>query len=338
MLAKVEQFDALRTMIAEVAGDLLMSDGEQEEVLDAVPIDTVELFPNLHFPATTPLPDRKRLASEAISNAFTEKWPTMPLAVLDDKTPQEAAADPAYQLRLAAVLLVLEQNAEVESWPIDVDRLREQLNIPVPATIDPTSDDLSTLEPHDWHRVEAEKLTDEQLANLYRQAALYNARTAVQRLAPEVLRRDSLSEQLDMAAVAGGLAQLVDDPDEAVELLSQARSLAVKAGNSPARWYIAELPLRLMRGEANEVQNIMTVLQTKHIREPGVSEALYNILVRFGIITPDGRMAGDPAAAAATAGCRCRRCRSENLDTRRSPTTRRPTEGIQDLGPRYGLA
>ena len=79
------------------------------------------------------------------------------------------------------------------------------------------------------------------------------------------------------------------------------REQAERAGASPARWYLDELPLRLVRGEAAEVRHIMTVLQTRHASEPGVSETLYQILVRFGIITPEGQIAEMPEAAAPAA-------------------------------------
>ncbi len=299
VITKGERFEASLRTIAEIGAELLVAEAENEELLDAVPTDTVELFPSLRFPNDAGFSVRKQLTGEAVALAFLEKWPSLPLAALDDKTPREVAEDAAYRVRLAAALLVLEQIAEVESWPVDTDRLREQLGIPVRTTIDPTATNVHALQPHQWHLVDAAKLTDEQLLTLYQQASLFSARKAIKRLGTEVLGRDKMGDQLDMAAVAGGLAQLADDSEEALNHLSQARALAEKAGQSPARWYLEELPLRLLHGDTSEVQHIMTVLQSRYIREPGIAEALYNILVRFGIISPEGQMAGGPGAAGA---------------------------------------
>ncbi len=300
-VTKGAQCDQVRGMLAEMAGDLLLPDGEREEVLDAVPRDVAELFPTLRFPSDTAYDVRKRLANEAVQRQFSEKWPALPQSALDDKAPLEASGDPAYRVRLAALLLVLEQIVEVESWPVDVDQLRAQLGVAAVPPIDPKGPDLSALEPQDWARVEPERLTDDQLLNLYRQATIYSARRALRRLGQEVLRRGGLGEQLDLADVCGAMAQLAVDPDEALTYLRRAREHSGKAGKSPAQWYLAELPLRLMRGEGSEVRHILTVLQTRHIREPGVSESLFSILVRFGVVTPDGRLVAEPESVAAEA-------------------------------------
>jgi hypothetical protein len=242
---------------------------------------------------------RRRLANEAAVAAFSQRWPDLPQAALDDKTPAQVAGDPAYAVRLAAVLLVLEQIAEIESWPVDMNQLRQKLGVALPDPIDPSGIELTSLDPQDWARVEMEKLTDDQLLDLYRQSVLFHARGALRRASLEVLGRASLSERIDMAVVSGSMAQLSDDPEEALAYLRRAREYANKAGSSPARWYLAELPLRLLRGDASEARHIMTLLQSHHIREPGVSEGLYNILLRFGIITPDGRISPQAQAVEA---------------------------------------
>ncbi len=299
ILTKGARFESSLQMITEIAGDLLVAEGENEEVLDAVPTDTVELFPSLRFPNDAGFSARKRLTGEAVSAAFQETWPLLPLTALDDKTPREAAQDPPYRRRLAAALLALEQVAEVESWPVDVDRLREQLGVPIPATIDPTAPQGAAAQPHQWHLIDAAKLTDDLLQSFYQRASIFSARTAIHRLGTEVLQRNTMGERLDLASVAGGLAKLSNAPEEALKLLSRAREFAEKAGTSPARWYLEELPFRLLGGDTSEVQHIMTLLQTRHIREPGIAESLYNILVRFGIIPPDGQpSAGGPQPAA----------------------------------------
>jgi hypothetical protein len=66
---------------------------------------------------------------------------------------------------------------------------------------------------------------------------------------------------------------------------------------SPAKYLLSELPLRLIRGDAAESKDIIRQLQTRHLAEPGVSEALYNILVQFGILTPDGQQGAAPENA-----------------------------------------
>lgn len=301
-VAKNQQYESARKTITEVADGLISADGETEEVLDTISVQMVEMFPSLWFPRDATFAQRKPLTDQVTRAAFQEKWPELPLTALDDKSPAEVAGDETYKLRLTAALLVLEQLAEVNSWPVDVDQLRERLGIPAPERIDLQQVDVTALRPDQWHLVEPDKLDDEMLTRLYVQAVIYRARRALLRLGEEVLKREHLSDSFDVAAVAGELAQASGDPDVSLKWLARARSLAEQKGGSPARWYLSELPLRLLRGESAEVQHIMTVLQTRHIREPGIAEGLYQILVRFGVITPDGRMAGQEEAAAAPAG------------------------------------
>jgi hypothetical protein len=55
--------------------------------------------------------------------------------------------------------------------------------------------------------------------------------------------------------------------------------------------------VRLLRGEADQATHLISLLQQRYAKEPGVMESLARILVQFGIITPDGRPAQDVSAA-----------------------------------------
>lgn len=292
LLAEGEGLDLTRQFFAALAHELLVSDSEVEEIVETLPAETVELFPTLQYPPWARGAERKRLHDESVSAAFQEKWPTLCLTELDGKAPRDVADDSAYQVPLAAALLVLEELAETQRWPVNVDQLRETLGVPLPEPIDPTECDIFTCDPHQWQRVEVEKLTDEQLERLYADAMLYSARTATRRLGHELLRRGG-GGGLDLAQVTGTVAKLEPDFDVALRLLQQAQALEQKAGQSPARWYLAELPLRLLRSDAAEIGQLLQVIQTRHINEPGVAQSLHGILKRFGIITEDGELA-DP--------------------------------------------
>ena len=58
-------------------------------------------------------------------------------------------------------------------------------------------------------------------------------------------------------------------------------------GTSPARYLLAELPYRLQRGEEQESRRILNLLTTKHAREPGVQQALFNLLSQLGLVRMD---------------------------------------------------
>ena len=72
--------------------------------------------------------------------------------------------------------------------------------------------------------------------------------------------------------------------------------MAVEKKESPARWLLAELSVRLPRMEAERCNQIVQTLQSQHLNEPGVADGLYRMLVNYGVISPDGTPAGGQAA------------------------------------------
>ena len=86
---------------------------------------------------------------------------------------------------------------------------------------------------------------------------------------------------------------------QALAYLDQARAVAEAAKKSTAPWDLAEFALRITRGEMAEADRLLYHIRDQHIKEPGVAQALYQILADAGIIGPDGR---PTAAAAAAAG------------------------------------
>jgi hypothetical protein len=68
----------------------------------------------------------------------------------------------------------------------------------------------------------------------------------------------------------------------------------VSKGKSPAPWYLLELQVHLSHYEPHEANRVIKLL-SRHSQEPGIQQALYQVLVRYGIISPDGRPRDVPA-------------------------------------------
>ena len=285
-LPKNDAYQQSRAKLAEIGGELITSD-ETEEIVETVPLYRFELFPSMEFPQDTPMTLRRKLSAEASLSAFEEHWSKIPMAELDDKSPEQVADDPAYRVRLAAVLLVLEEMGEIEGWLVDVDVLRQKLCVAVPELIDPEKTDLRQLTPSQWVRVAPEKLTDEDLMAMYRRCSVYDLRNAVLRIGKELLRRDSLREEISRETLCGVLARMCGDAGESLEYLAMARQYAKENGHSPAQWLLHELPIRVMLGEVHEVQRLIGEIERRHFQEPGVAESLYNLLIRLGLISPE---------------------------------------------------
>ena len=92
---------------------------------------------------------------------------------------------------------------------------------------------------------------------------------------------------------------MTDDPDEAIALIEAGRKATLDRGGSCANWDLLELSLRFERMESSEITRLMSHIEREHGREPGVIEALTQMLVQMGVLRPDGSPAMPPGAAPA---------------------------------------
>jgi hypothetical protein len=86
------------------------------------------------------------------------------------------------------------------------------------------------------------------------------------------------------------MVRVSEDSDQALGYIDQARKLSDQHKQSTAPWDLEELALRIARQEAVEVTKLVQHISTSHIREPGIGDALFKMLVNAGLVSPDGRM------------------------------------------------
>lgn len=260
------------------------------------------------------------LMKRHVEYAILQQWPAMNLGCLDGKTPRQAAADPALSRRVAALVLVLETTLDAVAGDFDFNRLRTELGLPALGPIDPASwklDDqqavdgqtsiISTLPLVRLPRLEVEKLSDELLVEGYRRCVAFHVDRAMQKFGEEILRRPSFRGKDEENDVLYRLARSVADIDKRLDYIRRGRENALAAVKSCAIWDILELPLRLEKEQIEEIERLISHIRNKHMKEPGVAEAMYEFFVRIGALRPNGMPGnmGDeamqPAAAAADA-------------------------------------
>jgi hypothetical protein len=90
--------------------------------------------------------------------------------------------------------------------------------------------------------------------------------------------------------------------NEIVKLIDDARKLAEANKQSSAPWDLMELAHRIQQGDAPVVLKMIDHIQRQHGREPGVAQAMVQLLVQTGLVGPDGRLniGAAPAASAAS--------------------------------------
>jgi hypothetical protein len=186
----------------------------------------------------------------------------------------------------------------------DFNELRRSLGLPPQEALDPAGVDMESVPLLRLDRYDYSKLTDEQLLSVARRAGAVSHVEALRRAALIALERPGMKGKFDTCDAYDILSQLESDLDKALEYTRQAQESAKELSRSPARYLLSEFDLRLARRESGELSRIINQLQSKHIREPGIAEAIYMKLVNLGMINPDGSPRGGaapvPAAPAAS--------------------------------------
>ena len=287
------ELSAAKTVLTEIGGDALGAPGD-EEITTHVPAVQHVLSWNWRLPDDTPADRRLTLMNEQRKDILLNRWPEMSQKVLGGKSASQISNDPALRIKVLAAILLLEMSTDQVTADFDFNELRQKLGLPPLAAIDPQGVSLNELPLVRLGRVEVKRLSDEDLVDLYRRADHYRHIVALRALANEIIARPSLDKEIEKAEVYGVLAQIEPDTHRALEYLDLARHSAEVAKSSTAPWDLAELALRIARGEIPEADRLLHHIRDEHVREPGVAQALFQILSEAGIIGPDGK----PTAAA----------------------------------------
>jgi len=277
---------------------------EGEEVTGKITLLGAALASNWRLPDAMPLPERRKLLENHRTHVLMNVFPDLPQGVLDGKSLRQAAGDASLQARALAVILLMDL-AEPEERP-EFNQIRKLLGLPTVEPLDPAGLRVTALSPVRLARLDIKKLSDEDLLVVYQRGVLYSAGRVLRKVGPELVGRPSLKGKVDFADVYELLARLSGSSDQAIDYIRKAQEMAVAAGESPARYLMAEIPLRLERREVDEFRRLFERLSTKHIKEPGVAQSLQMLLYQLGILRPDGTMAQPgtvppPGAAAAAA-------------------------------------
>ena len=274
--------------VQEVVGDRL-GELESEEVLERHSLVSVRMHWQWELPPNTPPKAQSRLLFEQRRHVSMEVWPQVAMPELGGATPQQAVADPEKQIAVQAAILLLELDAERDRFDFDFNLLREQLDLPKrePLAAFDWSNRLSLI---NLHLAPVEEVEDKPLVELLQNASFNYMPRAVRRIAMELLRRETIREEIPAASLYGILFQFALNEEEAMGSLEAARKAAIAAGQSPAPWLLRELEFHAAGGNGEKVNEIFQRLQSRHMEEPGVAEALYRFLGQIGMLGPEGGM------------------------------------------------
>ncbi|TWT88667.1 hypothetical protein Mal64_21540 [Pseudobythopirellula maris] len=292
-----DDFDRVRAIVAEAAGDAL-GDETETETIDQTPAIERAFAYRAHLPEGATPAMRRELQLAHRRDVILNQWPKLEQTTLAGKSPEAAVGDDTLRLPLAAAMLILEQTPGMGRHAEALRELRGRLSMAEPTPIAPADADPETLPLVRAARLDLTAVSDDTLASLYQRATLAGATALLLRAAAEVVSRPSLAGVVSTDEAFERLISLEDDHERALEWVERARQAAEAQGKSSAPWDIFELELLVMLGKSEEANTMIAHLRDEHLSEPGVPEQLYQLLYSLGAISDDPRDApGAPPEA-----------------------------------------
>ncbi len=298
---------AITQLVNEIIPDQLTGEPTTETIDVLQPSEDVMTIRPV-FPKDATVTFRQACILARYRRLLLETWTDFPHPALDEMTPAEASKDPDHHRRLLGLILALQVMPSSPSDESIYNEQRKQLGLPNPEPIQGVVGSSRFLPLVRLSRLVPESLSDEDLQLCFLRASQVGAHAAVLSLGGELVKRDEVSQKIGAGHVYGAMAQSAQEPQQRLELLKAAQDDATKHGESPGIWMVAEFTHRLLQGEAEEAQQLLAVIQSKHLHEPNVGPMLMQTLQQFGLVGPDGRLVqqgghpSEPPASAQSSG------------------------------------
>jgi len=298
------RFDERLQLLQSIAGDCL-GDSQEVKVIAPLAESVAVVFDSPHLPENLSPETGRRLSKELERKVYFVQWLNTPQHLFGGVSPAEACANPAMQLPLLASVLLAEYEQLVPAF--DFNDLRRELNLP---TREPFKPEVSVLEkpirPMMLRLLVLEGLSTEEIQNTFQRSLILTDIPSGRRVGPLLLEQEGLSDE-DREHIYRSLAQIAEEPAEALELIRKGRALAAQNERPVGQWLLAEADMLLRVGDAKEFERVLQTLSSRHMREPGVSEGVVRLLQSIGINPATMAAAGGapptaPAAAAEAGG------------------------------------
>ncbi len=224
---------------------------------------------------------------------FTSAWPDTELPELLGRTPRQAIKDADGGRRVEALVTEGEATSRrrdgAEAWAA----IRGALGLAAAAPI-VTQKPLEEVPPLRWHRLDLAGLDLEQLRGVLVTAVDAGFERAAELAAEAVVARPDATPA-DRWEALGLLADRAETTVQRLEIIGQLRSIAKELKAGTGTLDVAELRIRLQRGDQAEIVRLLDRIKRDHGRDPQVLQALAEVLMEAGVDL--GALAGRPGAA-----------------------------------------
>lgn len=246
----------------------------------------------------------------AVADRFIALWPETALPELLGKTPRQALAQQDGRLRVEALVSEGEGTSRRREIGAGWTAIREALGMPAPAAIASRAP-LEEVPPLRWHRVTLATLDLDQLRGLLVTSIDAGFELAAERAAREVVSRPDATPE-DRWEAYGFLESRADSTVEKLSIIATLREIAATLKANDGMLDVAELRIRLQRGDQADIMRLLDHLRRDHARDQKVLGALAEVLMEAGIdlsalagrgagMAPGMAAAGGPAGGPAVA-------------------------------------
>lgn len=230
---------------------------------------------------------------EAAWNRLVGLWPDTPLPELLGRTPREALADAEGRRRVEALISEGEATARRADAAGAWSRIRAALGLPVPSEI-AADGSFVDVPPARWHRLRLADMPLDDLRGLLFTAADAGFEQATERAATALAARSDAAPE-DRWEALSILEERTPSTVGRLELLGELRAIARQLSMGDGMLDVAELRVRIERGDQTEVVRLLDHLRRDHGGDQRVLGALAEVLMEAGVDIP-GMAAGRPPA------------------------------------------
>jgi len=229
---------------------------------------------------------------KAVWERFIAAWPATALPELLGKTPRDAVKEKDGRLRVEALVGEGEATARRRDMSEAWSAIRGALGMKAPATID-SKQPLEEVPPLRWHRLDMKAIDLSQLRGVLITAIDAGFELAADKAARELVSRADATPE-DRWEAYGFLEERATSTGEKLSIIATLREIAATLKLTDGMLDVAELRIRLQRGEQADIVRLLEHLRRDHARDQKVLGALAEVLMEAGVDL--SALAGRPGA------------------------------------------
>jgi tetratricopeptide (TPR) repeat protein len=285
------RLDRLVDRFTNVAGTTIPPAHPRTKVIAAEPRHEVALILRWHNPPGISDEENERLKREQIGYIIDEVWPTTPHPSLRRRTPLQAGLAGESEAFLRASIRRMESSHDRPDSLLDWSELRSKLHLKPEPPIDPESVDVDQLHLSRLASIPIDRLNDDRLVAIYRQAVKWGLRRVKNQAARLIDQRPSLmtTGRIELIDLYGDLAvEAAHDGDRprAEEWLvrgRQAESPKKRSANALA-WEMIGLEVKMLLDEPEVWVPVLAVILERCRGNNEATSAVLLRLVSLGLV------------------------------------------------------